>query len=232
MTLEVIGAGFGRTGTLSLKHALEQLGFSKCHHMLEVFENPAQAVMFRDAGRGLPVDWNEVFRGYRAMVDWPGSCFWRELAEFYPRAKVLLSVRDADEWYDSASATIFRAMKSIAAGSVTPPGSAAIPPAGAAMPPGIAAQSEMAFELIVKGTFGGSVADRANCIRAYNDNTERVLAEIAPERLLVFEAKQGWEPLCRFLDVPVPATDYPRVNSRDEFLQRLATRDMGRSGPG
>ena len=215
MALEVIGAGFGRTGTLSLKHALEQLGFVKCHHMLEVFENPGQAVMFRDAGRGLAVDWNTVFRGYRAMVDWPGSFFWRELADFYPQAKVLLSVRDADEWYESAAATIFRAMKSMTA--------------GATLPPDIAAQREMAFELIVRRTFGGSVEDRANCIRAYRDNIANVQATIAPERLLVFEAKQGWEPLCRFLGVPMPATEYPRVNGRDEFLQRLATRDAGRA---
>lgn len=211
MGLDVIGAGFGRTGTLSLKHALEQLGFSKCHHMLEVFEHPGQAVMFRDAGRGLKVDWGVVFNGYRAMVDWPGSFFWRELADFYPKAKVLLSLRDAEEWYESASATIFLAMKAMSE--------------GAAVPPEILAQREMAFELIVQRTFGGNVADRANCIRAYNDNTERVKAEIPPERLLVFEVKQGWAPLCDFLNMAIPSTEFPRVNSRDEFLQRLAMRN-------
>ena len=106
MGLSVIGAGFGRTGTLSLKNALEQLGFAPCHHMAEVFANPQQLPFWQRASAGERVDWEECFAGYRASVDWPAAYFWRELAETYPDAKVVLSTRDVDAWYESFRATI------------------------------------------------------------------------------------------------------------------------------
>ena len=106
MALEIIGPGFGRTGTNSLKIALEQLGFGPCHHMFEVRDNPEQLPAWEAAARGERVDWDQVFRGYRAQVDWPGARYWRELARHWPEAKVILTVRDPDEWFDSVQATI------------------------------------------------------------------------------------------------------------------------------
>ena len=106
MPLEVIGPGFGRTGTNSLKIALEQLGFGPCHHMFEVRDNPERLADWEKAARGEKVDWDHVFRGYRSQVDWPGARYWRELVRHYPTAKVVLSVRDPDEWFDSVQATI------------------------------------------------------------------------------------------------------------------------------
>lgn len=206
MALEVIGAGFGRTGTLSLKHALEQLGFSKCHHMMEVFANPGQARQFLAAAQGLAVDWDSVFDGYRAMVDWPGCHFWKELMAHYPGAKVILSVRSPESWYASASETIFRAMNLSRPGEV---------------PPEVVAQREMAKEIVVNQTFAGRLDDREHCIRIYNEHVARVQREVPPERLLVFQASEGWGPLCSFLGVPEPATEYPRINTRDEFLDRI-----------
>jgi Sulfotransferase domain len=93
MALRVIGAGFGRTGTHSLKLALEQLGFAPCHHMYEVRAHPEQLAFWQAAARGELPDWDEVFAGFAAQVDWPGARFWRELAEHFPHAKVILSVR-------------------------------------------------------------------------------------------------------------------------------------------
>ena len=208
MALDIIGAGFGRTGTLSLKHALEQLGFDKCHHMMEVFSNPDQAPQFLAAAQGKPVDWDDLFTGYRAMVDWPGCHFWRELMAHYPRAKVILSVRSAESWYASASETIFRAMSMMSGGAV---------------PPAIAVQREMAREIVVNQTFGGRIDDRDHCISVYEAHIQRVQHDVPAGRLLMFEAAQGWAPLCSFLGVPVPSTDYPRVNTRDDFLQRMST---------
>ena len=206
MALQVIGAGFGRTGTLSLKHALEQLGFSKCHHMMEVFANPGQAAQFLAAAQGRAVDWDALFDGYRAMVDWPGCHFWKELMAHYPAAKVILSVRSPESWYASASETIFRAMNMSA---------------GTQVPPEVASQREMAREIVVNQTFGGRLDDREYCIRIYEEHVARVQREVPPGRLLVFEAAQGWAPLCGFLGVPEPATPYPRINTRDEFLERI-----------
>ncbi len=206
MALDVIGAGFGRTGTLSLKHALEQLGFAKCHHMMEVFANPAQAGQFLAAAQGREIDWEALFDGYRAMVDWPGCHFWTELMAQYPAAKVILSVRSPESWYASASETIFRAMNMSGSGPV---------------PPEVATQRAMAREIVVNQTFGGRLDDRAHCIRIYEEHVARVQREVPAGRLLVFEAAQGWGPLCDFLGVPEPTTPYPRINTRDEFLDRI-----------
>src|SRR6516165_3260381 len=109
MPLDVIGAGFGRTGTLSLKLALEQLGFGPCYHMLEVLQNPSAAGQWEAAADRKAVDWEEVFKGYRATVDWPAATFWRQLADAYPAAKVILSLRDPAAWFASTQATIFKA---------------------------------------------------------------------------------------------------------------------------
>ena len=107
MELEVVGAGVGRTGTHSLKLALEQLLDAPCHHMLEILGDPDQIPAWIDAIEGRPVDWSAILARYGAIVDWPGAAFWRELSHANPDALVLLSVRDPEEWYRSASNTIF-----------------------------------------------------------------------------------------------------------------------------
>ena len=106
MALKIIGPGFGRTGTKSLKIALDQLGFGPCHHMHEVRDNPEQLPAWENAARGGRCDWEAMFSGYVAQVDWPGARYWRELAARYDEAKVILTVRDPELWYDSMSKTI------------------------------------------------------------------------------------------------------------------------------
>ena len=204
MTIKVIGAGFGRTGTLSLKNALEQLGFDKCYHMMEVFQNPSHREVWADAAHGRPVDWDATFEGYQAAVDWPSSRFWKEMADYYPDAKVILSVRNPKSWYKSVMDTIYRS--STSTDTSTPAGKA---------------QRQWIDDLVWEGVFDGKVEDEAEAIAVFERNSELVKATIAPERLLVFEAAMGWQPLCEFLDCPVPASDYPRVNSTEEFQGRF-----------
>lgn len=199
--LEVIGAGFGRTGTLSLKVALERLGFGPCHHMLALFENPDGIRLWRKAARGESVDWDEVYRGYRSTVDWPGARFWCELAEHYPAAKVILSTRDPERWYDSALGTIHRA-----AMDDSPPAS-----------PVLAEMRAMAREVVWDGLFEGRFTDRDHSLRIFNEHIEAVRGRLPANRLLVFEVAQGWEPLCEFLGKPVPDEPFPRRNRREEF---------------
>ena len=186
MTLKVIGAGFGRTGTLSLKLALEQLGLTKCHHMMELFASEAQRQFWHDAAFGKKMDWEAVFEGYQAH---------------YPQAKVILSLRDPDKWFDSASETIFKGLDS----SFDPSN----------------LQGQMARKLIVDATFGGRHMDREHAKAVFTAHNEAVKRTVPANRLLVFEASMGWQPLCDFLEVPVPAQDYPRTNSTDEFKQRM-----------
>ena len=208
MPLKVIGAGLGRTGTMTLKTALEQLGFAPCHHMVEVFAHPEQREFWNRAAEDQPVDWEEMFAGYSASVDWPSSHFYKELAARYPDAKVILSLRDPQRWYESMVETILKAMS-------PPPGA----PAPAADDP-----NRFARIIVRDKTFGGDVS-QANVIAAFERHNAEVRATIPAERLLVFEAAQGWEPLCGFLGVPIPATPFPRTNSREEFWTHARPKD-------
>ncbi len=206
MTIKVIGAGFGRNGTLSLKLALEKLGFDKCYHMLEVREHPDHVRVWRDAARGKAVDWDQVFEGYQSSVDWPTCTFWREQMAHYPDAKVILSERDPEHWYQSVMNTIY---PSSLAGRQS-------------NDPGVKAHMDMIFELIWDGTFGNRMDDKDHVIGVYLAHNQRVKDEVPAERLLVFESSQGWEPLCRFLGCPVPDEPYPSVNSTDDFKARVS----------
>ncbi len=151
MALDIVGAALGRTGTNSLKLALEHLGFGPCHHMFEVRDHPEQLPYWQAAARGEMPDWDEVFANYRSCVDWPSARYWREIAAHYPDAKVLLTLRDADKWFDSVHATIY---PSIMGRSAREPGH-------------FRDLSAMAEETIVKQTFDGRLDDRDHTLAIY-----------------------------------------------------------------
>ena len=203
MALKVIGAGLGRTATFSLKFALEHLGFGPCYHMAEVFAGSRRNVpLWLDVVRGNP-DWDAVFAGYQSTTDYPACTYWRELTALYPDAKVILTVRDADTWFDSVSETIF---------SPQMQGSLAGSPVGAMM------------QGVIFEAFGDRVTDRAFMTDWFTRRNQTVIDSLPPDRLLVFSPKEGWGPLCAFLGVPMPDSPFPRVNSRDEIKQVTANR--------
>ena len=202
MTLKVIGSGLGRTGTMSTKLALEQLGFAPCHHMVEMFQHPETLPLWIAAGNGNG-DWDAMFEGYSAMVDHPGCAYWRELADHYPDAKVLHTVRDPDKWFDSTQATIFNPDR---------PG----PPGG---------PMKLFFDQLY-AWYGGDMHDRGFMTDFFRRHTETVIAGMPKDRLLVFNVAEGWGPLCAFLGVPVPDTPYPRENSTQDFQTRVAAGQM------
>jgi hypothetical protein len=204
MALEIIGPGFGRTGTNSIKLALERLGFGPCHHMFEVRDNPARLADWETAADGRPVDWHEVFRGYRSQVDWPGARYWRELAATFPDAKVILSVRDPDSWFESVQATIHPFIEA----------------RGSHSTPHLNAIAEMAYNAIIRPTFDDRLSDRDHAIRVFERHIEEVKSTIPTERLLVFDVSEGWNPLCGFLEVDVPDEPFPRTNSSREFVDK------------
>ncbi|CAN7438513.1 hypothetical protein LJR219_002856 [Phenylobacterium sp. LjRoot219] len=201
MTLSVIGAGFGRTGTLSLKLALEQLGFGPCYHMVEVFKNPKAPGYWEAAANRMPVDWAEVFAGYGSTVDWPSATFYRELAEAYPEAKVVLTVRDPKAWFASTQATIF---KHDFSGQPAPFG-------------------PMAAKVIGR-LFDQRMHDEAHCIEVFNRHNETVQQVIPKDRLLVYDLAEGWGPLCALLGVEAPATPIPKANTTEDFQRAMAGR--------
>ncbi|MDO8433276.1 MAG: sulfotransferase [Candidatus Binatus sp.] len=209
MALKVVGAGFGRTGTLSLKKALEIIGFGPCYHMMEVFPRPEHVAMWHRLAFGQSMDWDLVFRDFQATVDWPAARWWREMAAHYPAAKVLLSVRDPKAWYKSMSDTIYQPMKW---------------PVPDNMPEQMRLQNEMVRKAILADTFDNRFEDKTHAIEVFQRHNQEVRDTIDPARLLVFDVREGWAPLCRFLEVAVPEEPFPRLNdtaSTQALIQRM-----------
>lgn len=226
MALRVIGAGMGRTGTLSLKLALEMLGFGPCHHMMELLAEPATGVHWRTLWKTGKADWDAIYAGYNSAVDFPTYRHYAELAERYPEARVVLTVRDPARWWQSTYETIYRAE------------------------PGVGGKLKLAFQAIYsrqarqiiplmgnvgpvlwKGDFEGRFEDKAFAIEKYEAHVAAVKATIPAERLLVFQVADGWAPLCAHLGVPVPDVPFPRANSRAEFQKMLVEGFVGFQAP-
>jgi Sulfotransferase domain len=213
--MKLIGAGLPRTGTLSQKVALEMLGLGPCYHMVNVLADLDEAAVWRRALEG-ESPWEELFDGFQATVDWPGSFFYRQLAEFYPDAKVLLSIRVAEAWERSMRATIWGVFYgdvlmhdlSNARGRVDPKWRGYIE-----MMEGMWRQSGLIPD--------GAQTDSASMRSAMERFNQEVQDNVAPDRLLVWSASEGWEPLCEFLEVPVPSTPFPHLNDRKEFADRI-----------
>ena len=193
MTLKVIGTGFGRTGTDSMREALNILGFGACHHMFEVISNETQKQRWRALAQGAAPDWPSLFEDYHSCVDWPSAYYWRQIIAAYPAAPVILTWRSPENWWASFEKTIL---------------------------PGISNSTDpesLGIALISKQVFGGRMQDRAHVLAVYEAHVRAVRETVPRERLLVHELGDGWEPLCRHLGVAVPAADYPSRNSAEQF---------------
>ncbi len=198
--MKIIGAGFGRTGTLSLKVALEKLGYGPCYHMLEVFKHPGHIRIWQAAADGQTVDWDALFAGYQAVLDYPASGFYKELMAAYPEARVILTVRDPSRWYESTYETIYQG--------------AALPGWLMALIPPLRGFSRMVRATVWDRLFEGKFGDRTHALEVFDRHIEEVQRVIPPERLLTYRVSEGWEPLCVFLGTPVPDGPFPHVNDR------------------
>ena len=202
----MIGAGLGRTGTMSLKLALEKLLGAPCYHMTELFEHlDEHTPLWHQAARGESVDWDSVFNGYIAAVDEPASTQWESIAEYYPEALVVLSTRDADSWWKSARATILPV-------KINPPSD---------LSPARKAWLEMVLE-IYKSVYPNGFNDEVSAKAAYKAHVRHVKSSVPENRLVVWNVSDGWKPLCEALGVPEPDEAFPNSNSTEEFLARQA----------
>jgi len=198
MTLQVVGAGVGRTGTLSLKTGLEQLLGHPCYHMIEVFTHPEHVAAWREAAEGGKVDWSGLLEGYGATSDFPACLFWPELLEANPDALIVLSTRrDSQGWWESASQTIF---------SID----------GSHLPPEMSDWFEM-WRAVASARFTSDWADEGAARAAYDRHNAEVRASAPPERLVEWQAGDGWDPLCTALGVKAPDEPFPHLNTREEF---------------
>lgn len=198
MSLAVIGPGFGRTGTMSFKAALDRLGFGPTYHMVEVYDNEGHVDAWTGAVNGAPLDWDALFANYRSVVDWPACSFWKQIRAANPDAKIVLTVRDHDAWYESYSNTIVQALQADSDDER------------------LMRWRVQTRRLIFEQTFGNRFDhDAVVAVKAAHEAD--VVASVPPEQLLVYDVRDGWEPLCAFLDVPVPDEPFPRTNSTAEF---------------
>lgn len=201
MALEIIGSGFGRTGTMTMKDALGTLGFGPTHHMTEIMEHPGQLSHWKAIFANQDVDWAEVFSGYGSQVDWPGASCWEQSLIAFPDAKVIHTERPEEDWWVSFDKTIGKFF---------------------AMMDDLPLPSPMRDIFItmrdgfLTSTFG-DFADKTSAIAAYRANNQRVRAIVPKDRLLVFNVAEGWAPLCRFLNNPEPDMAFPHHNVRKEF---------------
>ena len=204
MPVKIIGAGVGRTGTYSLKLAINQLGLGPCHHMRDVLHNmPVQVPLWAAAAQGQP-DWEAIYQGCQSAVDWPTAGFFRELNAAYPSARFILTLRSPESWVASFSDTIYKLL----AGRDQAPKE-------------MQAWLAMAVTVIDKTGFPAGL-DAAGLTVAFNAHNDAVKAAIPADRLLVYQVKEGWAPLCAFLGAPVPADPFPRTNDRGEFWDRVS----------
>lgn len=208
MALKVIGAGFGRTGTRSLKTALEELGFGKCYHMEEVMKNPRHLKYWAGIMESGQADWETLFRGYQSAADWPVAAYYRDLMAVYPDAKIILTVRDPESWYVSIMNTLYQLGRRFVQFTRIIP----------SMHQFLNAMEKVIWEVI----FHNKLEDKVHAVRVFNNHIEEVKRVVPEERLLIFEARHGWEPLCAFLNVPVPVNrPYPHKNNGTTIRQIL-----------
>ena len=205
MSLKIIGSGFGRTGTMTMKDALGVLGFGPTHHMTEIMAHPEQLAHWKAIFADEPVDWEAVYAGYVSQVDWPGASVWEQAMAAFPDAKVIHTERPEEDWWASFNGTIGKFFAR-AEGLELPPGFHDI---FATMKNGFLASTFTDF------------TDKEAAISAYRANNRKVRETVPAERLLVFNVAEGWAPLCSFLGVPVPDTEFPHHNVRVEFWQHF-----------
>ena len=213
--MKLIGAGLPRTGTLTQKVALEMLGLGPCYHMVSVLDDLDQAALWDRALDG-QAPWNEVFDGFQSTVDWPGGYFYKELMEAYPEAKILLSVRDPETWECSMRQTVWAIRNGESMIRLLSSAQAHVNPQWQAF-------LNMIDRLVWqgRGTFADGHERPEQLIAGMNRHNEEVKAAVPPERLLVWSVTEGWEPLCEFLQVPVPDAPFPHVNDSKEFADRV-----------
>jgi hypothetical protein len=217
--MRVIGAGFGRTGTTSLKAALEELGFGPTYTLSEVFRNQEHVRVWEaaDADTGEGVDWEQFLAGYGVAVDWPACSFYEELMEAFPEAPVILTVRDPGQWYESTRSTI-HVLRRLTRGPLPIRAAFALAEPFA---PGVTGAVRLAERLVWENTFEGRFEDRDYAIGVFERHNEEVRLTVPQERLLVFDVREGWAPLCEFLGLEVPDEPFPHLNEAREMRRRL-----------
>ncbi len=213
--IKLLNLSLGRTGTMSLKQALEDLGFGKCYHFSDMFHHPEHIEIWKSLARGESIDWEALFKGYQSSLYWTPSYDYQPLLDQYPDIKFILTVRDSDAWYKSVSNTVY------GLNHLTLSRKIGLKIKGVFDPDlrKLYKIWELQESLLWQETFKGRFHDKDFAIQQFEKHIENVKKNVPAERLLVYKIQQGWQPLCDFLQLPVPDADFPRVNDTASFIE-------------
>ncbi|RSM81646.1 sulfotransferase family protein [Kibdelosporangium aridum] len=206
--LKIVNAGLGRTGTTSLQVALDRLGFGPCYHMFDIINSPQRLAQWEKiVVEGQTPDWETVFDGFTSAVDGPPAIYYQEITKALPDVKVVLTIRDAERWYQSTYDTLYQFVLK----------SRENPPADGNAPP--ARLGRIVNTMVWNGLFGGRFEDKAHAIEVFHKRNQEIIDAVPADNLLVYDVKQGWAPLCAFLGVDVPAEEFPHANDTESMQQ-------------
>ena len=217
MSIKIIGAGFPRTGTTTLKRSLETLGCTRVYHMKELLVNPVQLHFWETLAETGTTNWEGLYDGFDATVDFPGYPWYKEHMKQYPDAKVILTVRDFESWYKSVNSTVFRA------GPQTP--IEKIKMMGKLLSSSRARKVVKCIKFFKRiffaGELQGQFEDKSFAEKVWNDHIKEVKSIVPEGKLLVYDVRDGWPPLCKFLGVDEPSEPLPHLNKKENFKEML-----------
>ena len=208
MPLDILGLGLPRTGTKTLKKALEILGYQKCYHMYELRIHPEHISYWEAASDGAEVDWEKLFTGYCAATDYPAAYHWRTLLKRYPNALVILTVREPAAWYRSAKETVFKIANNI------PNNNSPL------------AQRRRLWKRDMSKWLGEETDNAQLMLKKFAEHQQDVQSIVPTEHLLIYDVREGWEPLCSFLSKDIPNREFPWTNTTTDFLERQTRQEL------
>ena len=217
MSIKIIGAGFPRTGTTTLKTCLETLGHSKVYHMKELLVNPERLHHWKTLDETGDTDWDALYNGYDATVDFPGYPWYKEHMKRFPEAKVILTVRDFESWHKSVDKTVFRAGPQTPGEKIKMMGKLLMSSRARKVVKCIKFFKKIFFAEELKGKF----EDKVFAKKVWDDHIAEVKSFVPADKLLVYDVRDGWGPLCKFLGVEEPAEPLPHLNKKENFKEML-----------
>jgi hypothetical protein len=217
MSIKIIGAGLPRTGTNTLKQSLEQLGYKHVYHMKELLVNPEKLPYWKTLDETGDTDWDALYEGYDGTVDFPGYPWYKEHMKRYPDAKVILTVRDFEAWYKSVDSTVFRAGPQTPGEKIKMIGKLLFSSRARNVVKCIKWFKKVFFADNLQGKFG----DKEFAKKFWEDHIAEIKASVPADKLLVYDVRDGWAPLCKFLGVPEPSEPLPHLNKKEDFKAML-----------
>jgi len=217
MAIKIIGAGFPRTGTMTLKTALEILGFNKTYHYKDLIADSKKLRFWLELENTGQTDFDALFKGFEATVDFPGYPYYKILLKKYPDAKVILTKRDFEKWYESTYKTIWKSARKPIIDRLK----LFIRKLFNKNLRAIFKCIKFMRRVYLKDQFNNNFSSKAHAKNIFFKHIEEVITYVPKKQLLVYDVSEGWEPLCHFLEIPIPNQAFPHLNKKEHFHEMV-----------